>query len=157
MTEIIRSGCAASASFTPAAAAYSAADIMSVAQEFRFSDPALAHSRIRILTSTLMIDATALQASEAAYSLALYGKTPPSAQADNAAWDVSSADLPFYRGTLSLGTPVDLGSTLYIKTGAQDFDVTLGATASLWGVLITAAGFTATAVARQVGLIGIVL
>lgn len=154
------SGITAAASFTPAAAAYSAADVMDVAKEFAFTyadgTAIPAGSLIRILTAIVKIDITALQASEAAYTLQGYSATPPSAQADNAAWTLASADLPSYRGSISLGTPVDLGAALYIKTPNIDLDIKL-ATSSLWGELQTVAGFTATAVARQVLLYGLVL
>jgi hypothetical protein len=155
------SGITASASFTPAAAAYSANDIMDVAKEFAFTDAVTgaaipAGSLIRILTVIMKIDATALQASEAAYALQAFNVTPPSALADNAAWTLASADLSAYRGSLSLGTPVDLGAALYVKTPNIDIDIKL-TTSSLWGQLQTIAGFTPTAVARQVFLYGVVL
>lgn len=153
-------GITASASFTPAAAAYTALDIMDVAKEFAFTyadgSAIPSNSLIRILTAVLKIDVTALQASEAAYQLQNYSVTPPSAQADNAAWTLASGDLPSYRGAIPLGTPVDLGSALYIKSPNIDLDIKL-ATASLFAELQTIAGFTATAVARQVFLYGVVL
>lgn len=154
------SGVTATASFTPAAAAYSAGDTMDVAKEFAFTyadgRSVPTGSLIRILTSTLKIDTTGLQASEAAYTLYTYSATPPSALADNAAWTLASGDLSAYRGSISLGTPVDLGSALYVRSGGIDTDFNLAGT-SLFGTLVTVAGFTATAVARQVRLIGIVL
>jgi hypothetical protein len=157
---VAATGITASASFTPAAAAYGAGDIMSVAQPFAFTyangSAIPAGSLIRILTAIVKIDQTALQASEAAYTLQCYSVTPPSAQADNAAWTLASADLPSYRGAIGLGTPVDLGAACYIKTPNVDLDIKLS-TASLFAELQTVAGFTATAVARQVLLYGIVL
>jgi hypothetical protein len=154
------SGVSATASFTPAGAAYSAGDIFSVAQEFAFTfadgTAVPSASLIRILTTVVKIDITALQASEGAYVLQCYSVTPPSAQADNAAWTLASADLPSYRGSLALGTPADLGAALYIKTPNIDTDIKL-ASSSLWGELQTTPGFTATAVARQVFLYGVVL
>lgn len=157
-------GIVASQSFTPAAAAYGAADIMSVAKEFSFTfadsgEAIPAGSLIRITTSVLRIDATAVQASEAAYSLALYSVTPPSAQADNDAWTLAAADLSAYLGTLGLGTPVDAGAALFIQTqlsDKQEYLLASGKT-SLFGELITVAGFTATAVARQVSLYGYIV
>lgn len=156
----VGSGVTASASFTPAAAAYLAGDLISIAQEFAFTDrlgnPVPSGSLIRILTTIIKIDATAVISGETSYSLPLYSVTPPSAQADNAAWTLASADLSAYRGTISLGTPIDLGAALYVKTPLVDIDVKLTGT-GLFGELITAGGFTATAVARQVLLYGIVL
>ena len=153
-------GCYATASFTPAAAAYSANDIIGASGEFAFTfadgTAIPAGSVVRVLDSLLRIDATALQASEAGYQLQTYSATQPSAQADNAAWTLASGDLTTYRGAMAIGTPVDLGAALFVRTPYQDFDVRL-TTSSLWARLQTLAGFTATAVARQVTLYGIVL
>ncbi|RWN51914.1 hypothetical protein [Mesorhizobium sp.] len=154
------SGCFATASFTPAAAAYSANDIMGASAEFAFafgnSVAIPAGSLIRILTAITRVDVTALQASEAGYQLQGYSATQPSAQADNDAWTLASGDLTTYRGAIPLGTPVDLGAALYVKSSGVNLDVRL-VTSSLWARLQTLAGFTATAVARQVTLYGIVL
>lgn len=156
-------GVVASASFTPAAAAYDAADIMDVAKQFSFvyadGSPVQKGSLIRIYTTVLRIDVSALQASEAAYSLAMYNVTPPSAQADNAAWTLASADLSAYLGTLALSTPVDAGAALFVQaqpTANQDIKLLSTAT-SIYGELITTPAFTPTAVARQVTLYGVVL
>lgn len=154
------SGLIGTVSFTPAAAAYSAGDIMDVAKAVSFAYPDATTitpgSLIRITACALKIDQTGLQASEGAYTLHLYSVTPPSAQADNAAWSLASADLPSYRGSISLGTPVDLGAACYVKTGGLSEDIPF-ATAGLYAELVTVAGFTATAVARQVLLYGIAL
>lgn len=154
------SGCFATASFTPAAAAYAALDVMGASAEFAFtfsdSTAIPAGSLIRILTAITRIDVTALQASEGAYQLQGYSATQPSAQADNDAWTLASGDLASYRGAISLGTPVDLGGALYVKSAGVDQDVRL-ITSSLWARLQTVPGFTATAVARQVTLYGVVL
>ncbi len=163
-TDAAGSGIVASASFTPAAAAYGAADIMSVAQEFAFTfadgTAIPSGALIRITTAVVKIDVTAVPSGQTSYSLALYSVTPPSAQADNDAWTLASGDLPSYCGTIGLGTPADLGAALYIKTGFKDavsgtfgFDVRLSGT-SLFGQLITAGAHTAAAVARQVSLFG---
>jgi hypothetical protein len=116
-------------------------------------DPIQSGAMIRVLTTIVKIDQTAVISGETSYSLPCYSVTPPSAQADNAAWALASADLSAYLGTLNLGTPVDLGAACYIKTQYQDFDVKLIGP-SLFGQLVTAGAFTATAVARQVLLYG---
>lgn len=157
-------GIVASASFTPAAAAYSAADTIDVAKEFTFTfaDSGLAipaGSLIRIVSSVIKIDQTGVISGETSYSLPLHSVTPPSALADNAAYTLLSADLSSYRGVLSLGTPVDLGTACYVKTqytDQQDFNLTSGKT-SMFGYLVTAGGFTATAVARQISLYGFII
>lgn len=154
------SGCYATATFTPAAAAYSANDIMGASAEFAFTfadgTAIPTGSVVRILDSLLRIDVTALQASEAGYQIQTYSATQPSAQADNDAWTLASGDLASYRGSMAIGTPVDLGAALFVRTPYQDFDVRL-TTSSLWARLQTLAGFTPTAVARSVTLYGVVL
>lgn len=153
-------GVVASASFLPSAAAYSAGDIIAAAQEFAFAfpdgDTVPPGSIIRVLSASLKIDQTGIISGETSYTLHLYSVTPPSAQADNDAWTLASADLASYRGSISLGTPADLGAACFVKTGGLSDDVRL-AGASLFGRLVTVGGFTATAVARQVVLQGIVL
>lgn len=157
------SGITATASFTPVAAAYSANDIMGASMEFNFTYAASGleipdTSLIRILTAVLRIDETALVASEGAYALQLYSATQPSAQNDNDAWTLASGDLLGYRGSFSLGTPVDLGSACYVRTSNVDHDARL-LTGSLWARLQTTAGFTvgATPPVRQVTLYGVAL
>ena len=153
-------GIVATASFTPAAAAYGAGDLVSVAQEFAFSyadgSRVPGGSLIRVLTAVTKIDQTAVISGETSYTLQLYNVTPPSAQADNAAWTLASGDLSAYRGSIALGTPVDLGAACFVKTGGLTEDIRLQGT-SLFGQLVTAGAFTATAVARQISLYGIVL
>lgn len=147
------------ATFTPAAAAYSAVDIMDAAKEFTGFGPLIGGATGLILTSSLLVSETALQASEATYTLHLYSVTPPSAFADNGAWDLPAGDRASYLGKLALGTPVDLGSSLWVevnnifkpaKTGAGTAAVPNSG--SVWGYLVTDAGFTATATARKVTL-----
>lgn len=157
------SGITASATFTPAAATYSAATLMDVAKQFNFtmSGSGLAiptGSLIRILTTFVKIDITAVPSGQTSYSLYTYGVTPPSAQADQAAWAMASTDLATYRGKVSLGTPVDLGSSLVVKTNYQDFDIKLDTgLSSIFGELVTDGGHTAAAVARTIVLYGIIL
>jgi hypothetical protein len=156
-------GVVASASWTPAGAAYGAADTVSVAQAlswtFTHSGVAVpAGSTIRILTSELKIDATAVIASETSYTLHLYSRTPPSAQANNAAWSLASTDLPYYLGSLALGTVVDLGAAVYVKTGGHDLDIALETNVtSIYGSLVGVGAVTLAAVARQVTLRGMLI
>lgn len=155
------SGVIATASFTPAAAAYGAGDVMGGSTEFDFTyaSSGLAvpnTAMIRILTAITRIDQTAVISGETSYTLHGYNVTQPSAQADNDVWSLASADLAAYRGSIALGAPVDLGAACYVKAAGVDQDVRL-TTGSMWGRLVTVGAFTATAVARQVTLYGIVL
>lgn len=156
------SGAYGIASFTPAAAAYGAGDIMDASKEFALVDrngnPIPPGSIIRILSASVKIDVTAVPSGQTSYSLQLYGQAQPSGQADNDAWTLASADLDTYRGSVSLGTPVDLGACLYVKSQALDTDVKLAdGSSSIFARLVTDGAHTAAAVARQVRLYGIVL
>lgn len=146
----------ASANFTPAAAAYDAGDVMDVAKEFVFAASTFGAPMIRILSAETKIDVTAVPSGQTSYTLHLYSVTPPSAQADSAAWNLASADLPSYRGSLNLGTPIDLGAALYVKQQYLDLDVRLAGT-SLFGRLVTAGAHTAAAVARGITLHAVLL
>ncbi len=142
-------GYTTSATFTPAAAAYLANDIMEGAKEFALAGPS--GKNIRILSAELEVDHTAIISGETTYRLYLYSVTPPSALADNAAFDLPSGDRASFLGYLDLGAPIDIGSTLYVQTSGLDKDVLLAGT-SLFGYLVTVGAFTATAAARKVKL-----
>jgi hypothetical protein len=157
---LARSGFTATASFTPAAAAYGAGDIMDVAKAMSFADHngvlLPAGSLIRVLTAVVKIDITAVPSGQTNYQLQCYSVTPPSAQADNDAWALASGDLASYLGPINLGTPADLGGALYIKTQYVDTDIRLAGT-GLFAQLVTVGGHTAAAVPRQVTLHAVVL
>jgi len=152
----------AAASFTPAAAAYSAGDVVDVSKEFAFVDKAgllvPPGALVRVLSTVLKIDQTALVSGEGAYTLQLYNVEQASLN-DNDPWQLLSADLTAYRGALALGTPVDLGTACYVKTqfsDQQDVHLTTGKQ-SAFGRLVTGAGVTFTAVARQVSIYGVLV
>ncbi len=156
-------GCVATASFTPAAGAYSAGDIVSVAQAFNWTNsatglPVRPGSIIRVFDASIRVNVTALEGAEGAYVLQNYRVTPPSARADNAAWAASAADVDAYIEPLSLGTIADLGGFLHVRQRNVDFDIQLATGSSTsYAELVTTPGLTATAVARQVRLIGAVI
>lgn len=163
MTEYMQGvdfGVRASANFTPTASAYGAGDLIDVAKEMVFTDKngllLPPGSMIRILSTVMKIDVSAVPSGQTSYTGRLYSETPPSAQADNAAWTLASADLSVYRGPIALGTPVDEGACSYIKSQYIDTDVKLTGS-SLWMQLITDGAHTPAAVARQVTLYGILL
>lgn len=144
-------GASVSQDFTPAAAAYLANDIMATAKTFALIGPATG-GEIVITTVELLVAHTAVISGETSYRLYLYSVTPPSAPADNDAWDLPSGDRTSFRGYVDLGTPIDLGSSLYVQTLQVNKQVTVGATGSLFGLLVTNGPFTATAAARTVTL-----
>jgi len=128
--------------------AYTANDVIGAATgstaavEFKNMGPTGA--RIMITSTQLEIDATAVISGETSYRLHLYNITPPSASGDNAAWDLPAGDRASYLGFLELGTPVDLGSTLYVEQNIVNKQTSLS-TQSLWGYLVTIGAYTPTA------------
>lgn len=99
---------------------------------------------IRVLSTTFEIDASAIISGETSYTLQLYRETPPSALGDNGAWDLPSGDRATYIGSLNLGTPVDVGASLFIQTDNINKDVWLP-TGVLYGYLVTVGPYTPTA------------
>lgn len=160
MTNLAPIGCTATAVFTPTAGAYSAGDVIDIAKEFAFKfangQDVPPGSLIRVTDTILSMDAVSLDASDGAYVLHTYRVSPPSAQADNAVWTLSSPDLPYYIDPVPLGTLVDLGAALRIKQTDLNINIKL-TNSSAWGRLVTTPGLTMTAVPRQILLIGIVL
>lgn len=103
---------------------------------------------ILITDADLRIDVTSVPAGMTTFRLHLYNATPPSALADNAAWDLPAGDRLAYLGYIDLGTPVDVGSTLFVQTdGSGSKQIKMGASSSLWGYLVTNGGFTPTSAA----------
>lgn len=103
-----------------------------------------AGSELMITGLDLRIDAAAIISGETTYRLHLYSVTPPSDYGDNAAWDLPSGDRASYLGAIDISTPVDEGSTLFIKMREINAQVRLAET-SLWGYLVTVGPHTPTA------------
>lgn len=141
---------AASATFTPAAAAYAAGDVIEGAKPFDNLGDADGDEYF-ITMSDLIVGHNAVISGETSYRLHLYNITPPSALADNAAWDLPVGDRASYLGYLDLGTPVDVGSSLHVQAAHVNKQITIPGT-SIYGYLVTIGAFTATAAARTVRL-----
>ncbi len=129
--------------------AYLANDVVGAATgstaalEFKGMGPSGA--RLMITSTQLEIDATAVISGETSYRLHLYNITPPSALGDNTAWDLPAGDRASYLGFIELGTPVDLGSTLYVEQNIVNKQTALGPGQSLFGYLVTIGPYTPTA------------
>lgn len=129
--------------------AYTAGDVIGAATgstaavEFANIAP-YGSARIMITSARFRINDTGLISGEGAYRLHLYSVTPPSASGDNAAWDLPSGDRASYLGYIDLGTPVDLGSTLYVESNGINKQITLAGT-SVFGYLQTISGYTPSA------------
>jgi hypothetical protein len=96
---------------------------------------------VTINSAVLRIDVSSVPAGQTSYTLHMYDVTPPSALADNAPWDLPAGDRASYLGSISLGTPADVGSSLVVSTNAINRVVTsLGR--KIFAYLVTDAGFT---------------
>lgn len=96
---------------------------------------------IEVTTIELEIDRNAVISGETSYLLYLYNVTPPSALGDNVPWDLPAGDRASFLGYINLGTPVDVGSTLYVQTTAVNRVVSLLGS-SLFGYLVTVGPYT---------------
>lgn len=94
--------------------------------------------------ASLEIDAASIISGETTYTLYIYNVTPPSALADDAAWDLPSGDRASFLGSINLGTPADLGSTLYVEQCNLNKQITT-ASANVFGYLVTTGAHTSTA------------
>jgi hypothetical protein len=121
---------------------YTANDVVGGAITFPSMGPSA--GRIMLTSSQLELDIAAIPTGMTSFFLALYNVTPPSALADNAPWDLPSGDRASFLGIVQLGSPVDLGSTLYIEQNIINKQIKLAGT-SLFGYLVTAGGYTPAA------------
>ncbi len=121
---------------------YTAGDVVGGA--LTFTSMGSSAGRIMLTSDQLELDITAIPTGMTNFTLYLYNVTPPSALADNAPWDLPSGDRASYLGYVTMGTPVDLGSTCYVETNILNKQIKLAGT-SLFGYLVTAAGYTPAA------------
>lgn len=125
---------------------YAAGDVVgATAAAITFPSAGPSGGHVLVTTDNLRIDLAAVPSGMTSFRLYLYNVTPPSALADNAVWDLSSGDRAGFLGYLDLGTPVDLGSTLFVQTINPGLQVKLATgSTSLFGYLVTAAIYTPT-------------
>jgi len=122
--------------------AYTANDVVGGAISF----PALAWNGADfiITSATLAINIAAVPSGMTSFRAYLYNVTPPSALADNAAWDLPSGDRAAYIGYVDFGTPVDLGSTLYVQSDGVNAQIK-AASNTVFAYLVTIGAFTPAA------------
>jgi hypothetical protein len=127
---------------------YGAGDVIGTATgstaALQFSLIGQAGKVIRLTGTRLRVDVTAIPSGMTSFRLHLYNVTPASALGDNTAWDLPSGDRSGYLGYVDLGSPLDMGSTLYVQQTGLDCDVLL-LTSSIFGYLVTNGGFTPSA------------
>lgn len=146
-------GYRASAQFTPAAASHAAGDSNGVAAEFAWVDrdgnPPPEGAHLIITSATLLVAGGTAEAS--AWRTYQFSVTPPSALADDAPFALASGDRASHLGYVDLGTPVDLGDSLWVETHGINKQMKLAGTSS-WGYLVNLTTVTPAAVARTVTL-----
>ncbi len=111
-----------------------------------FNLGAISASSVLITSVAFERDAASVISGETLYNLYLYNVTPPSALADNAAFDIPSGDRASFLGKISLGAPVDEGSTLYIEQNGVNKQIKLSGT-HVFGYLVTVGGYQPTSAA----------
>ena len=126
-------------------AAHSALDVISTAagEVLEFASLGTASSSICILGAKLKYGHSDVPTSSAGYRLHLYNAAP-TAIADNAAFNVPSADLAKYIGYIDLSTLVDLGDSCASCDNNINFMAKLVGT-GLYGILQCLAGETPAA------------
>lgn len=139
----------AQATFTPAATSHTAGDCNGAAGTFAFG--AISGGIIRLTSASILINSGTAEAT--AWRCYLYNVTPPSAIADDGAWDLASGDQSAYIGFVDLFTAIDLGSTQYNKVTGLCEDLKLSGTGA-FGYLVNLTTLTPAAVAHVVTLIG---
>ncbi|MCR4375904.1 MAG: hypothetical protein NUW22_13755 [Acidobacteria bacterium] len=122
--------------------AYTARDVLGGALELTSLGPSA--GRILVAGLSLRANIDAIPAGMTTWSLYLYSVTPPSALADNAAFDLPDGDRASFLGKIAISALVDEGSTLYIEANGIDKQVKLAGT-SLFAYLVTDGGFTPAA------------
>jgi hypothetical protein len=119
---------------------YTAGDVVGVTGGgtgcITFPTMAAAAGDILITSARFQRNATALISGETNYTLHLFNIAQPGAQVDNAVFDIAAGDQASYLGKISLGTPIDEGSTLHCEVSGINKQITLAST-SLFGVLVT--------------------
>lgn len=130
---------------TADAALYAANDVIGAATgstaALTFATVGPAAGPITITSVDMEIDVAAVISGATSYRLYLYNITPPSALGDNAPFDLPAGDRASFLGYIDLGTPVDLGSTLFVQSGFVGKDIVL-ASANLYGYLVTIGTYT---------------
>lgn len=100
-----------------------------------------AGGQIVITGASLLIALSSVPAGMTSFRLHLYDASP-TAILDNAAWDLPSGDRSSYLGYIDLGTPVDVGSSLFVQSD-QARQVKLAASSTtLYAILVTNGGYT---------------
>ena len=98
-------------------------------------------SSIMINGASIEIDVDTIPSGMTTFRLYMYNAAPTSPYTDNLVWDLNSVDRNKFIGYIDLGTPQDLGTTLYNEVNSLGKQVIIG-TSNLYGYLVTTGAFT---------------
>lgn len=106
-----------------------------------FEIPLVAGRDALITSVDLQPQIAAIPVGMTSFRLHLYDVTPPSAIADNAAWTLPADDRASYLGYVDLGSPADVGATLFTQVDQVNKQIRTQSS-SIFGYLVTNGGFT---------------
>lgn len=138
--------------FTPAATSHTAGDVVGGAQTLTLAGTAPA-GEVTLTSLQFEIDVGTPEGGD--HTLELYNVTPPSAIADDAAFDIASGDRTAHLCSITIPTPVDKGSTQKLSINGINEQITLATAGVLCAYLVQTATGTITAVARKIRLHGV--
>lgn len=121
---------------------YSANDVVGGAIDLGVMGPSACN--IILQSVRLELDISSIPSGMTSFYLSLYSATPPSALADNAAFDVPSGDRASWLGIVNIGTPVDYGATCQVELSNIGKELLLAST-HLFCYLVTVGGYTPAA------------
>jgi hypothetical protein len=139
----------ATATFTPAATAHGIADVVGGAQEFKGMTTGTGGG-VQIISASLLVNNATIETTT--WRVYLYNVTPPSALADDAAFDLAAGDQASFLGYVDIAQVVDLGSTLYVQSDNLNKAIRPAGGRSVFGYLVCLAALTPGAVAHTVTL-----
>lgn len=117
---------------------YTAGDVVGGAFQFVGLSPGV---DLLITSGDLRIHVAAIPAGMTSFTYHLYNATPPSALNDNDPWDLPSGDRTNYLGFIPIGSPADVGSTLFVQAEQLQKHIRPGQT-GVWAYMVTAGGYT---------------
>ena len=140
--------------------AYTAGDVLGIADAgtpanagsaiLEFANVGPSGGAVFITDTRLEIHVAAIPSGMTSFRLHLYSASP-TAILDNAAWDLPSGDRASYLGYVDLGSPVDVGSTLFVQATGINKKVKLASgSTSLFGEVVTNGGYTPSSGAVKV-------
>jgi hypothetical protein len=123
---------------------YSANDVIGTnsTAALTFASIGAANGHILLTSIDLLHEVTAIPAGMTSFRLYLYNATPPSALADNAAFDLAAGDLTAYIGYVDFGIINDLGSNLFVQADNVLKQVQCDSSGNLYGYLVTNGSWT---------------